>query len=246
MATTLKEKRDYLRTAAGFTAVALVAAGLIWLGNRNDAITEAERLKSGILTAHQVKTAFEGVGGRIVARPREESDRVAKGDLLMALDPTDVEIAIREAEAQIRSYDAQIAELEGTIELMLRTADTTELETWRRIEEAEAARRTTAADWENARLVFERAKRLRPSGASRKRTTMRPRAPMTRNARRSLGRNARCGRSPSERTRRLSRNSERPEAPKACGFRPLKTPASTRRIFATRCRTSVPCAKRLS
>ncbi len=165
MATTLKEKRDYLRTAAGFTAVALVAAGLIWLGNRNDAITEAERLKAGILTAHQVKTAFEGVGGRIVARPREESDRVAKGDLLMAFDPTDVEIAIREAEAQIHSYDAQIAELEGTIELTLRTADTTELETWRRIEEAEAARRTTAADWENARLVYERAKRLRPSGA---------------------------------------------------------------------------------
>ena len=54
MTTTLKEKRDYLRTAAGFTAVALVAAGLIWLGNRNDAITEAERLKSGILTAHQL------------------------------------------------------------------------------------------------------------------------------------------------------------------------------------------------
>lgn len=160
MATTLKEKRDYLRTAAGFTAVALVAAGLIWLGNRNDAITEAERLKAGILTAHQVKTAFEGVGGRIVARPREESDRVAAGDLIMALDPTDVEIAIR-----IRSYDAQIAELEGTIELTLRTADTTELETWRRIEEAEAVRRTTAADLENSRLVYERAKRLRPSGA---------------------------------------------------------------------------------
>lgn len=165
MATTLKEKRDYLRTAAGFTAVALVAAGLIWLGNRSDAITEAERLKAGILTAHQVKTAFEGVGGRIVARPREESDRVAAGDLIMALDPTDVEIAIREAEAQIRSYDAQIAELEGTIELTLRTADTTELETWRRIEEAEAVRRTTAADLENSRLVYERAKRLRPSGA---------------------------------------------------------------------------------
>ena len=165
MATTLKEKRDYLRTAAGFTAVALVAAGLIWLGNRNDAITEAERLKAGVLTAHQVKTAFEGVGGRIVARPHEESERVAAGDLIMAIDPTDVEIAIREAEAQIRSLDAQIAELEGTIELTLRTADTTERETWRRIEEAEAARRTTAADLENARLVYERAKRLRPSGA---------------------------------------------------------------------------------
>lgn len=49
--------------------------------------------------------------------------------------------------------------------MTLRTADTTELETWRRIEEAEAVRRTTAADWENARLVYERAKRLRPSGA---------------------------------------------------------------------------------
>lgn len=165
MATTLKEKRDYLRTAAGFTAVALVAAGLIWLGNRNDAITEAERLKAGILTAHQVKAAFEGVGGRIVARPKEESDRVVAGEVIMAIDPTDVEIAIREAEAQIRLLDAQIAELEGTIELTLRTADATERETWRRIEEAEAARRTSAADLENARLVHERAKRLRPSGA---------------------------------------------------------------------------------
>ena len=148
MTSTVQEKRDYLRTAVTFAGVCLVAGALIWLGNRNDAITEAERLKAGILTAHQVKTAFEGVGGRIVSRPREESDRVEAGDLLMVLDPTDVEIAIREAEAQIRSLDAQIAELEGTIELTLRTADATDLETRRRVEDAEAARRTTAPTFE--------------------------------------------------------------------------------------------------
>lgn len=47
-----KQLRDITRTALGFTGVLCAAAALIWLGNRNDAVTNAESLKAGILTAH--------------------------------------------------------------------------------------------------------------------------------------------------------------------------------------------------
>lgn len=160
-----KEKKDYLRTTFAFAAVCLVAGSLIWLGNRNDAISEGERLKAGVLTAHQVKAAFQGVGGRILLRPHEESDRIAAGDVIMTLDPTDTDISIRESKASIASLDAQIAELEGSIELALRTADANEAATWRQIEEAEAARRTQSATTEKTKLDYERAVRLHPSGA---------------------------------------------------------------------------------
>lgn len=160
-----KEKQDYLRTACTFAVVSIVAGGLIWLGNRNDAITESSRLKAGVLTAHQVKAAFQGVGGRIVLRPRKESDHVVAGDIIMALDPTDTDLSIRESQASLTAMDAQIAELEGAIELALRTADANERSTWRQIEEAEATRRASVAEHEKARLDYKRAKELRPTGA---------------------------------------------------------------------------------
>ena len=40
-----KQLRDITRTALGFAGVLCAAAALIWLGNRNDAVTNAESLK---------------------------------------------------------------------------------------------------------------------------------------------------------------------------------------------------------
>ena len=50
-----KQLRDITRTALGFTGVLCAAAALIWLGNRNDAVTNAESLKAGILTLKSSK-----------------------------------------------------------------------------------------------------------------------------------------------------------------------------------------------
>ena len=41
MAIPQKQKRDILRTIGGFAAAGILAAGLIFLGNRNDAVSEA-------------------------------------------------------------------------------------------------------------------------------------------------------------------------------------------------------------
>lgn len=106
MTLSIKQKKDILRTAAGFAAVLAVASGLIWLGNRNDAVSEGDRLKSGILTAHQVKAAFEQVGGRLVERPAEEGIQVAAGEVLLELDSTDIDISLESTKAQLRQTEA--------------------------------------------------------------------------------------------------------------------------------------------
>lgn len=168
MAIPQKQKRDILCTIGGFAAAGILAAGLIFLGNRNDAVSEAERLKAGILTAHEVKAAFQSVGGRLVERPVTEGQRVRAGDLLLGIDGTDVRISIEAQEAAIRQIDAQTALEEESIVLALRETDTNERTLWRQIEEAEASRKAAAASLESAKSDWTRAQNLYPRGAMAK------------------------------------------------------------------------------
>lgn len=165
MALSTKQKRDIARTIAGFAAAGVVAAGLILLGNRNDAISEAESLKAGVLTAHQVRVAFETVGGRLTERPIEEGRIVEAGDLLLGIDGTDLRLSIESTEAAILQADAQITLERDGIALALAQAATTERTLWRQIEEAEASRKAAAAQLETAETAWRRAERLFPQGA---------------------------------------------------------------------------------
>ena len=160
-----KQLRDIARTAGAFALVLCGAAALIWLGNRNDAVSEAERLKAGILTAHQVKAAFQTVGGRLVDRPITEGMTVEAGARLLALDSTDVDLSIRKIEAQIKQTDAQIAAEEQGIALAFDEAATTERTLWRQIEASEASRRSAAAALVRAEADWKRAQELLPQGA---------------------------------------------------------------------------------
>ncbi|WP_417200941.1 HlyD family secretion protein [Sutterella wadsworthensis] len=160
-----KQLRDITRTALGFTGVLCAATALIWLGNRNDAVTNAESLKAGILTAHQVKAAFETVSGRLVDRPIEEGMTVEAGAKLLAIDGTDIGLSIRQTEALIHQADAQIAAEEEGIRLALAEANTEEQTLWRQIEASEAARKSASAEWHRAEADWKRAQRLLPQGA---------------------------------------------------------------------------------
>ena len=160
-----KQLRDITRTALGFTGVLCAAAALIWLGNRNDAVTNAESLKAGILTAHQVKAAFETVSGRLVDRPIEEGMTVEAGAKLLAIDGTDIGLSIRQNEALIHQADAQIAAEEEGIRLALAETNTEEQTLWRQIEASEAARKSASAEWLRAEADWKRAQRLLPQGA---------------------------------------------------------------------------------
>lgn len=165
MTLSIKQKKDILRTAAGFAAVLAVASGLIWLGNRNDAVSEGDRLKSGILTAHQVKAAFEQVGGRLVERPAEEGIQVAAGEVLLELDSTDIDISIESTKAQLRQTEAQMKLTQQGVDLALSQADAAERSLWRRIEAAEASRKSAEAALVRAKADWDRTSGLFPKGA---------------------------------------------------------------------------------
>ena len=89
-------------------AVVMVVTGLLLMYTGNDALVLATEKKEGILTAEQIKLSFENVGGRMVKECVKEADQVKKGDVLMVLDSTDVDLSISKLEAQIAQMKAQI------------------------------------------------------------------------------------------------------------------------------------------
>ncbi len=72
--------KNMLRTTGIFAGLLAVGSLLIFFGTRNDAVTVARSIKAGVLTADEVNTAFQNVGGRLVERPIIESQHVKKGD----------------------------------------------------------------------------------------------------------------------------------------------------------------------
>ena len=161
----MKSKKDIARTICGLGAVLAAGIVLISLGHRNDAVSEGERLKAGILTAHQINAAFETVSVRLTQRPIKEGVRVKAGDVLLGIDPTDVSLDIRSAKAQIEQTHAQIKATEQSISLALDEAATNERTAWRQIEAAEASRKSAQASLARSKADWDRAKSLLPQGA---------------------------------------------------------------------------------
>lgn len=158
----LKEKS--LRMGIVFLGL-LFVAGILLVFTGNDAVTIAMEKKEGILTAEQVKIAFENVGGRLVNEMVQESQEVKKGDILMVLDSVDVDLSIERLQTQINQMDAQINQLNGSIQIGYAKTSTNELQTYRQIEQQKMALDAAKATYENQQLTYNRNKALVASGA---------------------------------------------------------------------------------
>ncbi len=159
------KKDPVFRTIMFFIAILCVATILIMLGRRNDAVTLAEQYKAGVLTADEVNTAFENVGGRLVKRYVNESDYVHKGDLLMELDPRDYEIEVRRLEANVKNLNAQISHEEKDIENSLKKLDTQRDQTYRQIEKLDANIKGAQAVLSQAQAEYSRYSSLNQSSS---------------------------------------------------------------------------------
>lgn len=73
----------------------IVIAGLLLMYTGNDALVLATEKKEGILTAEQVQVSFDSVGGRLVNEVVKEAQEVRKGEVLMVLDSTDIDLSIQ-------------------------------------------------------------------------------------------------------------------------------------------------------
>ncbi|MBP2650531.1 MAG: putative HlyD family secretion protein [Firmicutes bacterium] len=145
--------------------VLLFIGGMLLVLRGHDAVALAIEKKEGILTAEQVKLAFENVGGRLVTKQVQESQEVKKGDILMVLDSTDVDLSIQRLQTQINQMDAKIGQMSGSIAIDYAKTSTAEEKTYRQIEQQKAALDAAKATYDNQQLNYNRKKALADSGA---------------------------------------------------------------------------------
>ena len=157
-------KEQSLRVGIVFLLLLLVG-GILLVFKGHDAVTLALEKKEGILNAEQVKIAFENIGGRLVNEAVKESQEVKRNDILMVLDSTDIDLSIEQLQTQIKQIDAQINELNGSIEIGLAKTATSEIQTYRQIEQQKMALDAAKATYDNQLLTYNRKKALVASGA---------------------------------------------------------------------------------
>ena len=141
----------------------LCAAAFFYTGN--DALVLGRERKDGILTAEQVKASFDSVGGRLLREAVKEGDHVKKGDVLMVLDSTDIDLSIEKTKAQIRQMEATIASTEGGIRIGYDKTDTAEVETFRAIDQQRASVDAARATYDYQKLNYDRMTELAEVGA---------------------------------------------------------------------------------
>lgn len=150
----------------GILFMALVAVGgVLLMYTGNDAVAQGMVKKDGIVTAEQVKVSFDSVSGRLVNEAVKEAEEVKKGDVLMQLDSTDVDLAIQKTAAQIAQLDAQIQSQSGTITIGFAQTDTNQEESYRGIDQQKAAVASAEATLENSRRDYQRKAALLSQGA---------------------------------------------------------------------------------
>lgn len=143
----------------------LICSGLVLLYNGFDPVAQAKIRKDGILTAEQVKVAFDSVGGRLIKEGVKEGEHVKKGDVLMVIDSTDIDLSIEKTKAQIAQMDAQIAAQDKSIAIGFAQADTTEVQTFRQIDMQKAAIDSANSTYATKLADFKRMEKLQADGA---------------------------------------------------------------------------------
>ncbi|MBP2654805.1 MAG: putative HlyD family secretion protein, partial [Firmicutes bacterium] len=145
--------------------VLFFVGGILLVLKGHDAVALAIDKKAGILTAEEVKLAFENIGGRLVTKEIQESQEVKKGDILMVLDSTDVDLSIQRLQTQINQMDAKIGQMNGSIAIGYAKTSTVEEQTYRQIEQQKAGVDSAKATYDNQQLNYNRKKALADSGA---------------------------------------------------------------------------------
>lgn len=90
--------------------IALGTGGTMMAMSGKDAVSMAAQQKNTLLTADTVNVSFQGVGGRVKSIEVKENQQVKKGDVLMALDPVDLDLQIEKLKTDIAQADVKISQ----------------------------------------------------------------------------------------------------------------------------------------
>lgn len=95
--------------------VSLGAGGIFMTTEGKDAVTVASIKKSSLLTADNSNLSFQGVGGRVTSILVTEEQRIKQGDVLITLDPTDIELQIAKLKTDMQQQDVKIEQLKALV-----------------------------------------------------------------------------------------------------------------------------------
>lgn len=158
-------KKEKAKKFAMIFVGVIILCGVLLMYSGNDALVLATERKEGILTAEQVKVSFESVGGRLVNEAVQEAQQVKKGDVLMVLDSSDIDLSIAQMEAQIAQMEAQIKSASGGVAISYAQANTDEQQSFRQIDQQKAAVAAAEATYANSKVDYDRMTGLLASGA---------------------------------------------------------------------------------
>ncbi len=152
-------------TKVGIIMLALLlAAGLTLFYSGSDAVVQAVEKKEGILTAEQVKVAFDSVGGRMINEAVQEGQTVKKGDVLMVIDSTDVDLSTEKLKAQIAQLEATIRSQSESVRLGFSRIDNDEVQSRRSVDAQRAAVTAAQANFNRQALEYQRSQEMRAQG----------------------------------------------------------------------------------
>lgn len=143
--------------------IALVLGGTLMALKGKDAVTVAASEKSALLAADSVNQAFQGVGGKVVSIAVEEQQHVKKGEVLMQLDTTDIDLQIAKLEGDIQQAKLKIEQAQKSLDVQSEKIVTQEKQSELDLEGAKAAesqviKGTRSEDIERQELAVEAAK----------------------------------------------------------------------------------------
>ena len=157
--------RKKAQKAGMLLIVLFIVSGLVLMYTGNDATILAVEKKDGILTAEQIKLAFDSVGGRMVNEAVQEGQTVKAGDIVMEIDSTDTDLSIEKLKTQIAQLDAQIKSTSGSMNINLFRVDNDEQQSFRQIDAQRAMLNSAEATLKNAEIDYNRKLTLFNEGA---------------------------------------------------------------------------------
>ena len=157
--------RKKAQKAGFFLIIVFIVSGLVLMYTGNDAIILAVEKKDSILTAEQIKLAFDSVGGRLINEGVKEGQSVKEGQVVMEIDSTDTDLSIEKLKAQISQLDAQIKSTSGNMNVNLFRVDNDEQQSFRQIDAQRAALNSARATLTNAEIDYNRKATLVAEGA---------------------------------------------------------------------------------
>ncbi|MDO7785908.1 HlyD family secretion protein [Desulforamulus aquiferis] len=92
---------------------ALFTGGTLMMLEGKDAVTMASVTKNSLLTADTLNLSFQGVGGKVIAIQVIEEQQVKQGDVLMTLEPTDLELQIAKLKTDIQQQDVKLQQVKA-------------------------------------------------------------------------------------------------------------------------------------